>query len=176
MIKLKVFMVQIKHYLADGGAELISKAVLGMLKEFGATYSWNPADTPELNSTTERRYRTLGERCLSLLLRSSLPTEFWWDAYQTSNYITVRLPTKTKKGYITPFECLTGQVPDLKHLRVWGCKMYLRMPRNYQRKDWREKPFVGYLIGYSEDAEIGYKMYCPDRKEVLVGCTVCLTR
>ena len=51
-----------------------------------------------------------------------LPTEFWWDAYQTSNYITVRLPTKTKKGYITPFECLTGQVPDLKHLCVWFVK------------------------------------------------------
>ena len=43
LVKLKVFMVQIKHYHYDGGAELISKAVLGMLKEFGATYSWNPA-------------------------------------------------------------------------------------------------------------------------------------
>ena len=35
---------------------------------------------------------TLGERCLSMLLRAGLPVDFWWDAYETSNYLTVRLP------------------------------------------------------------------------------------
>ena len=96
-VELHSHGAKLKHYHADGGAELISKQVLALLKREGSRYTWNPADTPELNATSERKFRTLGERCLSMLLRSGLPVDFWWDAYQASNYITVRLPTKTAK-------------------------------------------------------------------------------
>ena len=99
---------------------MISKQVLALMKREGARYTWNPADTPELNATSERTFRTLDERCLSMLLRAGLPVDFWWDAYKTSNYLTVRLPTKTAHGYITPFEGVYGEVPDLSHLRIWG--------------------------------------------------------
>ena len=80
-VQLKRFQVTIKHYHADGAAELIGKQVVQILKREGATYSWNPADTPELNATTERKFRTLGERTLCMMLRSGLPVDFWWDAY-----------------------------------------------------------------------------------------------
>jgi hypothetical protein len=100
-VKLKSYGVKIRHYHADGGKELISKEVISILKLLGATYSWSPADTPELNATSERKFRTLGERCLSMMLRAGLPTDFWWNAYETSNYITNRLTTKTSFGYIT---------------------------------------------------------------------------
>ena len=54
-----------------------------------------------------------------------------------------------------------------------GCKTYLKMPRNYARKDFRDKVFSGYLIGYSSEGEIGYKIFVPEFKEVMVGvnCT-----
>ena len=89
-VQLKRFQVTIKHYHADGAAELIGKQVVNILKREGATYSWNPAETPELNATTERKFRTLGERTLCMMLRSGLPVDFWWDAYEASNYITNR--------------------------------------------------------------------------------------
>ena len=47
-VQLKRFQVTIKHYHADGAAELIDKQVVQILKREGATYSWNPAETPEL--------------------------------------------------------------------------------------------------------------------------------
>ena len=78
--KLKSHGVKIRHYHADGGAVLISKKVLAILKREGAQYTWNPADTPELNATTERRFRTLGERSLSMIIRSNLPVGFWWNS------------------------------------------------------------------------------------------------
>ena len=171
-VELRRHNVKIKHYHADGGAELISKQVLNLLRREGARYTWNPADTPELNATSERKVRTLGERCLSMLLRSGLSVDFWWDAYQASNYITVRLPTKTAMGYMTPWECVHGEPPNLAHLRIWGCKAYLKMPKNYARKDWRDKVFSGYFIGYSEEGEVGYRLYIPDFKEVLVDVNV----
>ncbi len=106
----------IKHYHVDGGAKLINKQVLTLMKRKGARYTWNPADTPELNSTSERKFRTLGERCLNMLLCAGLPVDFLWNAYKTSNYLTVWLPTKTAHGYITSFEGVFGEVPDLSHL------------------------------------------------------------
>ena len=171
-VKLKSYEVKIKHYHADGGKELISKEVISILKLLGATYSWSPADTPELNATSERKFRTLGERCLSMMLRAGLPTDFWWNAYETSNYITNRLPTKTSFGYITPEEALTHITPDLSHLRVWGCKAYLRMPRNNLLKDFRDKTYSGYFMGYSTEGAMGYKLFIPDLKEIVVGVHV----
>jgi hypothetical protein len=168
-VKLKSHGVKIKHYHADGGAELISKLVLTLLKREGARYTWNPAETPELNSNSERRFRTLGERTLSMLLRSSLPKDFWWDAYESSNYITNRMPTKTAKGYQTPYEGVFKEIPDLSNLRVWGCKTYLKIPKNYLRKDWREKATSGYLMGYSTEGEVGYKIYVPELQDTVVG-------
>ena len=148
-VKLHALEVKIKHYHADGGKELISKAVITKLQTEGSRYTWTPADTPELNSTSERKWRTLGEMCLSMLLRSGLPTDFWWDAYETATYIAIRLPTKTVKGYMTPWECVHGDIPDLSHLRIWGCKSYLKLPKNYARKDFRDKVFTAHFIGYS---------------------------
>ena len=101
-----------------------------------------------------------------MLLRSGLPTDFWWDAFETATYIAIRLPTKTVQGYMT---CVHGGIPDLSHLRIWGCKTYLKMPRNYARKDFRDKAFAGYLIGYSDEGAIGYKIFVPEFKEVIVG-------
>ena len=133
-VELHSHRAKIKHYHADGGAELISKQVLALLKREGSRYTWNPADTPELNATSERKFRTLGERCLSMLLRAGLPVDFWWDAYETSNYLTVRLPTKTAHGYITPFEGVYGEGCRTYHIcGSGGCKAYLKLPKNYQR-------------------------------------------
>jgi hypothetical protein len=97
-VDLHTIGVKIKHYHADGGAELISKVVIKKLQLEGSRYTWTPADTPELNSTSERKWRTLGEMSLSMLLRSGLPVDFWWDAYETATYTTIRLPTTTAKG------------------------------------------------------------------------------
>ena len=99
-----------------------------------------------------------------MLLRSSLPKDFWWDAYESSNYITNRMPTKTAKGYQTPYEGVFKEIPDLSNLRVWGCKTYLKIP-----KYWREKATSGYLMGYSTEEEMGYKIYVPEISDTVVG-------
>ena len=71
-------------------------------------------------------------------IEHGLPVDFWWDAFATASYTTIRLPTQTAKGYTTPWEADYGEVPDLSNLRIWGCKTYLKIPRNYVQKDWRD--------------------------------------
>ncbi len=47
------------------------------------------------------------------------------------------------------------------------------MPKDYHRKDWRDKAFTGYFIWYNEPGAMGYQVYVPDLKETVVGvhCT-----
>ncbi len=71
---MKTKAARMGHYHADGDGELICKDVLSFLKDHGTSYSWNSADTPELNSTSEPRSRTLGERTICLSIWSGLPS------------------------------------------------------------------------------------------------------
>ena len=70
---------------------------------------------------------------------------------------------------MTPFEGVYNQAPDISHLRVWGCKTYLRTPRANQRKDFREKIYSGFLMGYGERGAMGYEIFVPELNDTVVG-------
>jgi hypothetical protein len=100
-----------KHYHADGAGELIGKSIKNyLMSKYGTDVTWSSTDTPELNSISERKFRTLGEMTLALLMRSGLPKQYWFDAYLAAVHITLRLPTRTSKGWCTPYECCYGTV------------------------------------------------------------------
>ena len=146
LTSMTIFLSRWKHWMQELGITTrrwrnwaYQPRDSGGVKEIGRTYSWNTADTPELNATSERKFRTLNERCLSMLLRSGLSVDFWWDAYEMSSYITNRMPTKTAKVYMTPHEGVYQEAPDIENLRVWGCKTNIRVPRNHHRNDWCDK-------------------------------------
>ena len=61
-VQLRVHGCSIKHYHADGEKELITKPVITLLRNLGATFTWSTADTPELNGVSERKIKTLGGR------------------------------------------------------------------------------------------------------------------
>ena len=70
------------HYNENGGAEQIDQKLKSYLRQaFDTKITWSSADTPELNSILERKFRTLGELTLAMLAVSGLPKLFWWDAY-----------------------------------------------------------------------------------------------
>ena len=152
-----------KHYHADGAGELIGSSIKKYLTlRFGTHMTWSSTDTPELNSVSERKFRTLGEMTLAMLLRSGLSKHFWFDAYLAACHITLRLPTRTYKGWMSPFECCPGgSVPSLGRLRVWGCKAYVLTPKADRRKDWEEKAQTGVFIAYS-DSKQGWTVWLPE--------------
>ena len=127
---------QLLHYHADGGAELIDQRIKSyLLQTFGTTVTWSSTDTPELNSISERKFRTLGEMTLAMLADSGLPKSFWWDAYVTACDIVQMMPTRTYHGWMSPAECVPGgQTPNLSRLRRWGCKAYVLVPKADRRK------------------------------------------
>ena len=154
---------KIQHYHADGGKELIDQTVKAyLLEKMGCRTTWSSTDTPELNAVSERKFRTLGETTLAMLTDSGLPKSYWWDAYDTACDITLMMPTRTCKGWISPMECVPGgRIPNLSRLRRWGCKAYVLIPKADRRKDWEDKAMVGHFIGYSK-TKVGYKVLLQD--------------
>ena len=74
--------------------------------------------------------------------------------------ITNRLPTKTVLGYMSPYECVYGAAPDMKWIRIWGCKCYALKPKADRRKEFDEKAYTGFLVGYAQQ-NTGYLVFVP---------------
>jgi hypothetical protein len=163
--------IQLRHFHSDGGAELIASDTLAFLHSCGVTTSHSPRDTPQMNSVTERWVRSLKEKVLCMLLRSSLPVAFWWLAVECAVYLLERIPTKTALGYMTPYECLYGRPPDLKWLRIWGCKCYALKPAAERRKDFDDKTYAGHLVGYAQQ-NTGYMIFVPALDKIIVSVHV----
>ena len=60
--------IQLQHLHSDGGAELIAQVITQFLHRESVNTSHTPRDTPEMNSISERRTRTIKEKTLCLLL------------------------------------------------------------------------------------------------------------
>ena len=153
---------EIQHFHTDGGKELIAESIKDFLRSKGTkTFTFTPTDTPQLNSVSERKFRTLGEMALAMLTRSGLPKIWWWKAYQTAEHILRRLPTRTAKGYMTPMEAIPGgETPSWKFMRTWGAKAYVLKPKADRRKDWDDKAQIGYFVGYGQE-QVGWEIYLP---------------
>jgi len=143
--------------------QLCDGEVIKLFHSDGGTrkFSNTPTDTPELNSVSERKFRTLGEMALAMLSRSGMPKVWWGKAYMAAQYVLRRMPTNTAPGYMTPLEAVPGgEAPSWKWLRVWGCKAYVLTPKADRRKDWEDKAQVGYFVGYDETT-VGWQIYLP---------------
>jgi transposase InsO family protein len=159
--------IHLKHFHSNGGAELIAQDTLSFLHSSGATTSHSPRDTPQMNSVTERWVRSRKEKVMCMLLRSSLPVAFWWFAVECAAYLLNRIPTKTAQGYMSPYECIFGSAPDLNWLRIWGCKCYAFMPSAERRKDFDDKAYSGFLVGYAQQ-NTGYMIFVPELDKIIV--------
>ena len=81
--------------------------------------------TPQQNGVVERRNRTLMDMVRSILSNCSLPLSLWVYALKISVYLLNRVPSKAVPK--TPYELWTGRKPSLRHLRVWGCPVEVKV-------------------------------------------------
>ena len=108
--------------------------------------------------------RTLMEAVRSMLSNARLPHRFWAEALSTATYLRNRSPTTAVDG-ITPFEAMTGNKPNVKHLRVFGCDAYAHIPKDERQKlDGKTRKCI--FLGYGTVRK-GYRLYEVDRAKVV---------
>ncbi|CAL1406718.1 unnamed protein product [Linum trigynum] len=133
-------------------------------KEHGIRQQFTPPKTPQLNGLAERMNRTLLERVRCLLSHSKLPQSFWGEALLAAVYVWNRSPSVPLK-YDTPEKVWTGKEVSYKHLRVFGCKAFVHIPKDERSKlDSKTRPCV--FIGYGQN-EFGYRFFDPIQKKLI---------
>ena len=157
---LPLFIAKLR---TDGGGEYTSREFTQYLRQQGIEAQVTTPYTPQSNGVSERANRTIMDRVRSMISWAGLPDSFWAEAVATATYLKNRTPTRgledLKRDFHTPFEGWFGRVPDLGHLRVWGCVAMVHVPAEKTKKlDGRSEKcvFVGYCL-----TEKQYKVYNP---------------
>lgn len=133
-------------------------------RQQGIRHQKTPPKTPQLNGLAERMNRTLMERVRCMLLESKLPQSFWGEALYIASYIINLTPTVALQDDV-PENVWTGKNTSYDHLRVFGCRASVHVPRDERSKlDAKARQCI--FIGYGQD-EFGYKLYDPIEKKVI---------
>ena len=150
---------KIQSLRSDGGGEYQGPRFLDYLRTNGIRSECTTPYTPQENRLAERQNRTLMNKVLSMMSSVGAPKAFWVLACETAIYLRNRSPSTPLKRK-TPYELWFGRMPAISHLRVWGCKVMYRIPKEHRKKlDYKARNwiFVGYCLTSKH-----YKIYDPE--------------
>jgi len=97
---------------------------LGILGEKGITYEPSPPYTQHMKGMAERMIRTLNTKARSIVWDANVPIQFWPEAMRTACYLHHRSLTLSLSANRSPYEALYGCIPQIGHLRRFGCRAY----------------------------------------------------
>ena len=160
---------QVKAIRADKGGEFTSNAFIRFCTENGIRRELANTGSPWENGVVERKNRTVVEMARTMLEHRELPRSLWAEAASTSVHIINRSPTATLHK-TTPYEVYFGRKPDVSHFRVFGCDAYVHVAKKQRGKlDSKSQKMI--FVGYNTVSK-GYRLYDPQRREVVVSLDV----
>jgi transposase InsO family protein len=154
---------QLKCVRADNGGEY-----RGPFEEYcrshGIRLEKTVPKTPQHNGVAERMNRTICERIRCMLSHAKLPKPFWGEAMRTAVDLINLSPSVPLDGDI-PQRVWTGKDVSFEHLRVFGCRAFVHIPRDERSKlDSKVKQCI--FMGYGHE-EFGYRLWDPVNKKII---------
>ncbi|GKA42824.1 putative RNA-directed DNA polymerase [Tanacetum coccineum] len=154
---------KLKCIRSDNGGEYIGPFD-AYCREHGIEHQKTPPRTLQLNGLAERMKRTLVERVRCLLSHAGLPASFLGEALNTAVHV-INLTPCVPLRFDVPDRVWSGKDVSYHHLRVFGCKASVHIPKDERSKlDVKNKPCV--FLGYGQD-ELGYRLYDPVQKKLV---------
>ena len=149
--------------LTDRGGEYQGDDFVTYLKEKGMDQKLNIHDMHHQTGVAEHRNRTIVERIKALLHASGLPKNLWGEAAHHVVWLLNRTTTKAVEG-MTPYKVAFGKKPNLKGVREWGEKVYVRVEKGTK---------LGGMLGREGGwgwmkNQRGGRIYWPDTKAISV--------
>lgn len=166
----RVTNLKIVNLHVDVGGEWVNNLMHVHCRNRGIELYLTAGYAPSMNSIAERAIRTIIEHASALLWASHLPVGFWVCAVRTSVYLLNRSPHSALESEMTPFQAWYNRVPNLGHLRVFGCRAALHVPDELRKKmEWTSKSFPDCIfVGYS-DTENLFDLWDVRQKTLLRG-------
>lgn len=154
--KFKIFQAQaerthgrkIKSLRTDNGGEYCSKEFAAFLQQQGIEHQTTVPYNSEQNGVSERLNKTILCKVRCMLVESGLPKNVWAEAVNTAVYIINRSPASAVQFKI-PEEIWCGKEVSVRHLRVFGSKCVIHIPKQ-SRKKLDQSGQEGVFVGYSQ--------------------------
>lgn len=156
---------KVKCIRTDNGTEFICQPLTEYLEENGIIHERTVPYCPESNAKIEREMRTVKDASRAMLQKYNTPEFLWAEAVGTAVYILNRILNK-KCNNKTAFEEVFDRVPDLAHIKIFGCKAYAQVPTELRRA-WDAKAKVYTLVGY-ESTSKHYRLYDSGEKKIII--------
>ena len=140
----------------DLGGELAgSKSFVNLLmeKEIGYIPRTTAAFSSAQNGLAEKPNQDLGRMMRSLLYGAGLGSEYWTYAMRHAVYLKNRLP-HTALQYITPYEKVNKNKPDLSNLRAFGARVHFM--HEHRKKKLDKMDNTGRFVAYKGSNKLIY--------------------
>ena len=99
-----------------------------------------------------------------MLSHAKLPKHFWGEAMRTAGDLVSLSPLVPLDGDIPQRVC-TGKDVSFEHLRVFGCRVFVHIPRDERSKlDIKVKQCI--FMGYGHE-KFGYRLWDPVNKKII---------
>lgn len=147
---------RIKILRSDNGGEYTSKEIITFYKESGTKKELIVPYNPEQNGVAKRKNRSIEESVKAVLHDQDLPKFVWGEVTKAIVYIQNRCPHKSLDNK-TPKGLFTRKNPSVDHLRIFGCPVYIHIPKE-ERKKLDPSSIKGIFVGYSNSSK-AYRIY-----------------
>lgn len=113
----------------------------------------------ELNGVAERYNRSAMDIGRCLMREANLQRRYWPEVMNTVAYLKNRTIANTVENK-SPYEILFGVKPNVGHLKIYGSRVFVRVPDVRRNSKWDNKSELGVLVGYNTN---GYRVLVNNR-------------
>jgi hypothetical protein len=113
---------------------------------------------PQQNGVAERKNRTIMEAVKTMIHDQDLPMHLWAEAARTTVYVQNRL-SHSALGFKTPEEMFSGKKPEVSHLKIFGCLVFVHILKE-KRTKMDPSGKKGIFVGYCEVSK-AFRIYIP---------------
>jgi hypothetical protein len=149
---------KIKILRLNNGGEYTSKEFVNFCIDVGIKRELTTPYNPQQNGVTERKNRTIMEVVKTVIHDQDLPMCLWAEAKMTTVYVKNRL-SHSALGFNTLGEMFTGKKPELSHLKIFGCLVFIHIPKE-KRNKLEPSGKRGIFVGYYEVSK-AFRIYIP---------------
>jgi hypothetical protein len=139
--KFKEFKALIKNLFerninilkSDNGGEYTSKEFVNFCKYVWIKRELTTPYNPQKNGVAERKNGTVMEAVKTMIHDQDLPMHLWPEAARIAFYIQ-NILSHSPLGFKTPKEMFSGNKPELSHLKIFGCPVFVHILKEKRTK------------------------------------------
>jgi hypothetical protein len=156
---------KIKVLRLDNGGEYTSNDFKDFCKEAGIKREMTVSYNPQQNGVAERKNRSIIGSSRAMIHDQEFPMFLWEEACNTTIYVQNKSPHRIL-GDKTLEEAFSGVKPEIGHLRIFGCPVYIHVPVE-KRMKLEPSGQKGIFVGYNETSK-AYKIFIPVQRKTIV--------